>query len=205
MKFYASANPGITNRLLDVHPQLYGSRPTRSLVEFCTFRMPPRPFRSTISGFTVTPSRSARLFSYHHMIRLVIDFACFYLHLVKGNLLQHFKMVCHGASYPTIPRYSQSLFAVDVYECIVYSAGDVLWHSRIGTCSPSLNCVPSRILLQSGSLTWLRRWAFGPSAGIQLVFNHSLPGSVTSADINQCFTPTVCSSIHFGVQLHRSQ
>ena len=62
------------------------------------------------------PSRSARLFSYHYMIRLVMDFACFYLHTAKGNLPQAFMMVCRGASYPTVPRYSQSLFAVDVYE-----------------------------------------------------------------------------------------
>lgn len=55
-----------------------------------------RFFRSTISGFAVClPSRSARLFSYHYMIRLVMDLACFYLHTAKGNLLQAFMMARH--------------------------------------------------------------------------------------------------------------
>ena len=52
--------------------------------------------RSSISGFAVClPSRSARLFSYHYMIRLVMDLACFYLHIAKGNLLQAFMMARH--------------------------------------------------------------------------------------------------------------
>ena len=72
-------------------------------------------FRSTISRFAVClPSRSARLFSYHYMIRLVMDLACFYLHICKGQPSTSFH---DGASYPIAPRYSQSIFAIDVYEC----------------------------------------------------------------------------------------
>jgi hypothetical protein len=76
----------------------------------------------SISGFAVClPSRSARLFSYHYMIRLVMDLACFYLHIAKGNLLQAFMKARHiRLHHGIVNRYSPLTYTnVNAY-CKLY-------------------------------------------------------------------------------------